>query len=325
MPKVRRLATNRLSDHPWSDMTDMEILKSAGLYEESLETGISGYNLAAILLFGRDEVIRACTANYVTDAILRRDNADRYDDRLMVATNLIDAYDQLIEFINKHTLDKFFLVDGQSVSVRSKIAREVVSNILVHRDYTSAFPAKIIIEPNRIVTENWNLPKMQGRIDPYSFTPYPKNPLLANFFINIGRADVLGSGVRNLYKFTKIYSGQEPELIDGDIFRMVVPLGAQSEAVSDKTDMVDKTAGKMSDNVAASDKMSDNAAVSDKNYHETIISYLEKHGEIKVAIAAEIIDRSLPTARRVLARLVEKGVLIPMGANKNRRYKRKDC
>lgn len=57
-----------------------------------------------------------------------------------------------------------------------------------------------------------------------NFVPYPKNPLLATFFINIGRADVLGSSVRNLYRFTKIYSGGEPELVDGDVFRTTVPL-----------------------------------------------------------------------------------------------------
>jgi ATP-dependent DNA helicase RecG len=48
---------------------------------------------------------------------------------------------------------------------------------------------------------------------------------LANFFINIGRADALGSGVRNLLKYTKIYSGGEPELIEGDVFRTFAPLG----------------------------------------------------------------------------------------------------
>jgi len=225
MPRVRRLAVNRYPDHPWANMTDMEILRSAGLYQESRETGKYGYNLAAVLLFGRDDVIRSCTANYITDAICRRENIDRYDDRLMVTTNLIDAYDQLIEFIGKHTLDKFFLIDGQSVSVRSRIARELVSNSLVHREYTSAYPAKIIIERGRIVTENWSLPKNPGRIDPDSFTPYPKNPLLASFFVNIGRADVLGSGVRNLYRFTKIYAGgEEPELVDGDVFTTTVPL-----------------------------------------------------------------------------------------------------
>ncbi|MDR1558748.1 MAG: putative DNA binding domain-containing protein [Clostridiales bacterium] len=117
MPRVRILAKNHFDGHPWVEMTDMEIMRSAGLYENDLRTGRKGFNLAAILLFGRDEAIRSCTPNYVTDAICRRDNIDRYDDRLMVSTNLIDAYDLLIEFIAKHTLDRFFLIDGLSVSV----------------------------------------------------------------------------------------------------------------------------------------------------------------------------------------------------------------
>lgn len=237
MPKVRRLVRNHRVDHPWIDLSDMEVLQSAGLYQEDLETGKTGFNLAAILLFGREDVIRSCTANYLTDSILRRENVDRYDDRLMVRANLIDAYDQLIEFINKHTLDKFFLIGDQSVSVRSKIARELVSNSLVHREYTSAFPAKIIIERDKIVTENWSIPKHPGRIDPNRFTPYPKNPLLANFFVQIGRADTLGSGVRNLYRFTKIYSGGEPELVDGDVFRSTVPLGEALRSGTNGTDL----------------------------------------------------------------------------------------
>jgi ATP-dependent DNA helicase RecG len=208
MPLVRRLATTHRTNHPWEKMTNDEIIRSAGLYQTEPESGKSGYTLAAILLFGRTETIRACTPNYVTDAICRRENLDRYDDRLMVMVNLIDAYDQLIEFIGKHTLDRFFLVNDQRVSVRSWIARELVSNIFVHREYTSAYPAKIIIERDRIVTENWNLPKKPGRIDPNNFIPFPKNPILARFFVNIGRADVLGSGVRNLYYYGRRYSGK---------------------------------------------------------------------------------------------------------------------
>ena len=224
MPKVRRLAASRFDDHPWTKMSDDEILRSAGLYQEDRKAGEIGYNLAAVLLFGKEDTIRSCTPNYVTDAICRREDVDRYDDRVIVMTNLIDAYEQLIDFIAKHTLDRFHIVGTHSVSLRSKISRELVSNILVHREYASAFPAKIVIERDRILTENWNLPKMPGRIDPNNFVPFPKNPLLAHFFINIGRADVLGSGVRNLYEYTKIYSGGEPELVDGDVFRTIVPL-----------------------------------------------------------------------------------------------------
>ena len=310
MPLVRRLAVTNRTDHPWEKMNDDEILKSAGLYQIEPESGRSGYTLAAVLLFGRAELIRSCTPNYVTDAICRRENLDRYDDRLMVMVNLIDAYDQLIEFVSKHTLDRFFLIDDQRVSVRSWIVRELVSNILVHRDYTSAYPAKIIIERDRIVTENWCLPKSPGKIDPNAFTPYPKNPLLANFFVNIGRADVLGSGVRNLYKYTKIYSGGEPELIEGDVFRMIVPI-----ELSDN----DKMSDNVSDNLNMSDKMSDN--LPDKKYRVAILSHIAKNGEISATEAATIIGRTTKTARRVLLQLVNEGFVVSTGANRNRKYK----
>ena len=94
----------------------------------------------------------------------------------------------------------------------------------MHREFTSAMPAKVIIENDCIMTENWCLPRRPGKLDPEIFTPQPKNPLLANFFINIGYADSPGSGVRNLYKYTKIYSGGELELIEGDVFHAKMPL-----------------------------------------------------------------------------------------------------
>ncbi|MDR0842052.1 MAG: putative DNA binding domain-containing protein [Acidobacteriota bacterium] len=244
MPRVRQMAVNRHVGHPWGDMTDMEIMKSAGLYEDDLRTGKKGFNLAAILLFGQDEAIRSCAPGYATDALLRRDNLDRYDDRLIVATNLIESFDLLMGFIEKHTLDRFFLIGDRNVSVRSWIARELVSNILVHREYSSAFRAKIVIEHDRICSENWNRAVRPGRIDPERFSPLSKNPLLAQFFMNIGYADQLGSGVRNLYRYTKIYSGGEPELIEGDVFRTIIPLTqprAEADAEPEVAEIIPKS------------------------------------------------------------------------------------
>lgn len=54
--------------------------------------------------------------------------------------------------------------------------------------------------------------------------PNPKNPIIASFFRNIGWSDRLGSGVRNIFKYSKYYSGEEPEFIEGDVFRLIVPL-----------------------------------------------------------------------------------------------------
>ena len=69
-------------------------------------------------------------------------------------------------------------------------------------------------------TENSNKPHGFGLIDPENFTPFPKNPVIANFFREIGRADELGSGVRKMIKYGQAYGGSTPELIEGDVFRM---------------------------------------------------------------------------------------------------------
>lgn len=59
-------------------------------------------------------------------------------------TKLIESYDSLIVFGKKHLNDLFLLDYIQSVSARDRILREVISNILAHRDYSSEFPAKLI-------------------------------------------------------------------------------------------------------------------------------------------------------------------------------------
>lgn len=237
--KAQKMALSEKRNHPWRGMTPIELMKSAGLYDVDWRTGKKGFNLAAVLLFGQDDVIRSCAPGFETDALVRRNNTDRYDDRLIVGTNLIDAYEKLIEFIEKHTMDRFFIVDNQRVSVRSWIAREIVSNILVHREYSKGYPAKIVIESDRIYAENWSRSNRYGHIDPNDFAPNPKNPIIARFFVIIGLADKLGSGVRNLYKYSKIYSGDVPELIEGDVFKTIVPLkgigaiGCTHESIDD--------------------------------------------------------------------------------------------
>ena len=42
------------------------------------------------------------------------------------------------------------------------------------------------------------------------------------FFREIQRADELGSGMRNMMKYGKAYGDKDPELIEGDVFRIIV-------------------------------------------------------------------------------------------------------
>ena len=92
------------------------------------------------------------------------------------------------------------------------------------------YVAKFIIEKDRILTENSNRSHGLGSLDIESFEPFPKNPPISKVFREIGLADEFGSGMRNTYKYTKLYSGGEPQFIEGDVFRTIIPLSTAATA-----------------------------------------------------------------------------------------------
>ena len=241
--RVRKMASLQSENHPWGSMSDLDLLRSAQLYKKDFQTGKDGFTLAAILLFGKDETILSVVPHFRIDAILRRDNIDRYDDRDDIRTNLIESYDRLLRFGEKHLNDPFYLENDQRISLRGHILREVISNILIHREYANAFPAKFIIDRDKFSTENSNKPHGHGMIDPSHFTPYPKNPSIARLFREIGRADELGSGVRNLFKYCKAYCGHDPQLIEQDIFKFILPLTGEAteQATQQATQQAERT------------------------------------------------------------------------------------
>lgn len=228
--KVRKMAHNQVQrEHPWETMSDLELLKSAGLYRRDIVTGEEGLTLAAILLLGTEQLIMSALPHYKTDAIVRKKNTDRYDDRVVIQDNLIKSYNKLMDFVVKHLDDRFYIEGTQRIDVRNKIFREVCANMLIHREFSSAFPAKFIIEKDVVRTENANKTNGYGVIDALNFSPYPKNPMIAKFFREIGLADELGSGIKNVTQYLKVYSGGIPEFIEADIFKQVLPISEKGE------------------------------------------------------------------------------------------------
>lgn len=309
LPRIRQMAVNHASGtHPWKEMDDDTLLRSAGLYGVDHVTGKSGYNLAAVMLLGRDEVIQDVAPAYVTDALVRKVNVDRYDDREIIKTNLIESYDQLMAFARKHLPDKFFLEDGVRLSLRDTICREMLVNTLIHREMTSSFRAKFVIESNRMYIENASRASRDGIITPENMEPNPKNPIIAGFFHNIGHSDQLGSGVRNLYKYTKFYSGLEPELIEGDIFRIIVPLddnysfdyeiGSETNA---KTNT--KTDAKLTRKLTQTE--------------QAILSAVKDNPQATLSQLAGQAGISVGGVRYSIRGLKEKGILSRTGSNRN--------
>ncbi|MDQ7060729.1 MAG: ATP-binding protein [Sulfurimonas sp.] len=158
--------------HTWETMSDMEILKSSGLYKKDVETSKEGITLAGILLFGKDLTIQNAIPFHKIDAILR----------------------------------------------------EAIVNLLMHREYSNLFVSKLIIQKDKVVFENANKATEFKEITLENFTPFPKNPSIAKVFREIGFAEELGSGVRNMFKYSKAYGGSDPKILEEKVFTTTILL-----------------------------------------------------------------------------------------------------
>ena len=313
LPKLRTMAVNSGGgQHPWTAMTDEELLKSARLYGKDRVTGAEGYNLAAVMLLGRDEVILDVAPAYITDALLRRVDTKRYDDREIIRTNLIESYERLMAFAQKYLPDKFYLEDDQRKSLRTIITREIIANTLIHREYTSSYQAKFIIERSRMYVENANRCAQIGVLTPNNLEPNPKNPIIASFFRNIGYADQLGSGVRNLYHYSKFYSGEEPELREDNIFRITVPLDV---ALVDAMD--DPTQARENPTQARENPTQAQANPTQSTQHPIeciILELVASEPSLSQREIANRLDQNINTVKYRIRRLKEKGLLAHIGS-----------
>lgn len=303
LPRIREMIRANRDNHPWLVLSDDDLMKAARLYTKDQQGGEWGFNLAAIMLLGKDETILSVCPVYRTDAILRRVNTDRYDDRLTVTTNLIDAYSFLSEFCRKWLPDSFALDGGQRVSARDVIVREIVVNTLIHREFVSPFIAQLTIDSDGIHTRNASRCLFAGKVSLDNLTPTPKNPAIANFFTQIGLAEELGSGVRNLYKYSQLYSGAAPDLSDGDFFEAFVQVpdvgvNVKSAGESSRIPMADAVERAAFELLAISDMVSARSV-------------------------AERLNANQRTVRRHLSALVSKGVLTTEKGGRSTVYRAK--
>lgn len=296
--RARQMATERRPGHPWAGLDDEQLLRSAQLLVKDYSTGQEGLTLAAGLLFGSDETIGSLCPTYKTDAVVRLRDEDRYDDRLTVKTNLMDAYDALMEFCARNLPDPFVLEGDTRVSVRGIVCRELISNMLIHREFTSPYPAKLEIDRAGLHTQNASRTFFEGSITLNDFSPMPKNPSIANVFTQIGLAEELGSGTRNLFKYARSFMGGDPILVDGVVFRATVP---DADGVLYTGATVVKQLG---------------------DIDQAILELAASRRSFTLAEAAEAAGVSKRSASAHISALIEVGKLFGEGSTRNRQFRK---
>jgi ATP-dependent DNA helicase RecG len=224
--KVRSRVALSNANHPWLEASNERILRDARFLRRDYTTGVEGLTLAAALVFGTDEVIGNILPAYRIDILERRVNVDRWDDRLLLKTNLIDSYLKALVFIKDKWPEKFYQGEnGDRKDLRELIFRELVGNIIIHREYNNATPTEVIIYNDRVETTNPNRMRFRGPLDLETFDAEPKNPNIRAFFNILTWADEIGSGVKNMNKFVNAYTGgAHPMFIEDEPFLSIIPM-----------------------------------------------------------------------------------------------------
>lgn len=312
LQKVRNLIRSNKPNHPWLGLSDDEFFRTSGLFKRDYQNGTEGFTLAAVLLLGKDIVIKSILPHYKVDAIVKIKDVDRYDDRLTIETNLIETYNELMDFTAKHLPDKFYLEGDARISLRERIFREVIANLIVHREYTNAHSATFTLYKDRVEILNANNPNGSGPISVSNFLPFPKNPIISKFFLQTGRVEELDSGIINVNKYLKHYSpGSKPEFIEDYLFRTIIPV----PLVIDRNLLEPLNINDLINDLV-NDLVSD--LVKERLVREIILLKSDKYNLKKMAIELQV---SEATVKRDIKLLKEKEIIVFEGSPKTGYYK----
>ena len=207
----------------WKNLSNEDILKT--FYKQDSSTGEYGYTNAALLLFGKSESITNKISWYKVDVLKRFNDLERYDDRFTCEDNLIKSYDEIIKYILDKIDQPFYLSpNGVTYNAVNVVVRELVSNVLIHRDFLDATGTQILLYRDRIEVSNPNNPKTYKDIEMNDLEPFSKNPIIAKTFRKIGYADELGSGFEKIENACANYFKSTPVVKDKEVFKTVVYL-----------------------------------------------------------------------------------------------------
>lgn len=135
----------------------------------------------------------------------------------------------------------------------------------------------------------------------------PRNATLMKMFSLIGIGDRAGMGIPNMIDIWQRLTGYTPIYVS-QFSPDRTTMSMQIKAIGDKS----------ATSSPIGDKSGDNSTVGQKL--DTIIEYRQMHQNVTVSEMADVLSIKASRTRDYLRMLVERGLLIANGANKNRTY-----
>ena len=266
------------------DYTEYEFLNKLEFFRENKLT------YGAYLLFVEDY----CS---ISDIQIGRFKSDiTIIDTISLNTDLFTELNQIIAFIKKHLMVEL-IITGEPRHIERydyplEAIREIVINMIVHRDYKSSNGSIIKIYDDRI--EFYNPGGLFGDLSlekllAFNYSSQTRNKLIAKAFKEIGIIEKYGSGIKRIFSICEKHSIIKPKInIGNNSFELIL--------YKEKLQVGDKVGDRVGDKVG--DNLTDNQLL--------IIKYIRQNNKISANELSKEIGISARKIEENIKKLKEK-------------------
>ncbi|MCX6253587.1 MAG: putative DNA binding domain-containing protein [Bacteroidia bacterium] len=291
--KIEKRTENKIALSPLEFLNKLEIIRKNQLT-------FGGY-----LLFAKDY----CTISDVQ--VGRFKGQTTIIDSISLNNDLLTEADEIISFIKKNLMVEYIITGEPQRTERFDYPldaiREIVINMIVHRDYRDSSASIIKIFDDRI--EFFNPGILFGGITieillSGNYSSKTRNKLVAKVFKEIGLIERYGSGIMRIRRICKEYGIIDPkfeEVFNG--FRVILFKEKLKVAEEDTENVTENVTDKVTD------KVTDN--------QKKIIDHLKENNRTTTAELAQKVGISQRKVKENIRKLKEIGLLTRIGSEKN--------
>ncbi|MBQ2673634.1 MAG: putative DNA binding domain-containing protein [Prevotella sp.] len=311
---------NHRPGHVWEELEDEEFLYKLGAVGRGEDGGLHP-TAAGLLMFGFEYEIVKEFPYYFLDYREQMEDGVRWTDRITSSSgewsgNIYDFYFRVYNKIAQDIRVPFKLEGGDRIDDTPvhKALREALANCMINADYYGRQGVVIVKERSRISLSNPGGFRIDIEAAKSGGVSDPRNAALIKMFNLVNIGERAGSGIPNIYSVWKKQGWKLPVLSESyDPDRITLSLTIEKTS--------DKKVGIKSNDKKIGIKSNDKHIASGQK--RAIIGYLTDHIQATSSELSSLLGVGQERTRKVLRELVDEGIVVTEGGNRNRIYKLK--
>jgi ATP-dependent DNA helicase RecG len=316
------------------DMSDEQLLENLGLYDGDK------LRMATILLF-HPKPSTFVTGAYIKIGFFNENDELLYQDEIQ--SSLITIVDRVMELLYFKYFKGIIHYEGiqrvDQYPVERSSMREAILNSIIHNDYVAYNPIQIRVYDNKVIIFNsGGLPENWSTQTLFEIHPsLPRNPNIASAIFKTGMIEAWGGGIRKIVAGCRSIDAPDP-VFDTLGNTISIALGAPEDAIFKsrvKSDGGNSPNGNRTQPNATERKPVKSRMQADSSKFlslldgdrllvdraQQIVGFVNDHGGIASKDVQELLGIKKTAASVVLSRLIDAGVLVPVGESRQRFYR----